>query len=62
MKKRRIIIDEMVTRKLREYYDSNYDFKSYVDRYCVQNHISLEVALTHKMIKEAALYYKERTN
>lgn len=53
---------EMITRKLIEYYDSNYDFKSYVDRYCVQNHISIDVALTHKMIKEAALYYRERTN
>lgn len=55
-------MSEMVTRKLREYYDSNYDFKSYVDRYCTKHHISLDVALTHKEIKEVALYYKERTN
>jgi hypothetical protein len=52
---------EMVTQKLREYYDSNYDFKSYVDSYCIKHHISLDVALTHKEVKEAALYYKEVT-
>ena len=39
-------------------YNENQLFKEYVDKYCTQNNITLEVAFTHALIKEMAIFYK----
>ena len=33
-------------------YRDNLEFKEYVDKYCNQNKISVEEALTHKVVQE----------
>lgn len=47
---------------MKEFYNTNEDFKIYVDKYRSDRGISLEEALTHKLVKEVYLYYKERVN
>jgi hypothetical protein len=39
------------------FYNSNADFKLYVDRYCNTHRVSVEEALKHKIVKEIAVYY-----
>lgn len=36
------------------------DFKEYVDKYSAKHKISVNEALTHKMVQEVAKMYKER--
>lgn len=43
-------------------YNKNTDFKHYVDGYCKTHGISVEVALTHKLVRTAEQYYKSKTN
>ena len=45
---------------MQEFYDNNKDFREYVDAYCKQYKIDVSEALTHKIVKETYLYYKER--
>lgn len=40
--------------ELRNLYNTNRDFKDYVDRYKTQNKINLSEALKHKMVNYAA--------
>lgn len=36
------------------------DFKEYVDKYSTKHKISVNEALTHKLVQEVAKMYKER--
>ena len=42
---------------MRELYDTNPDFKAYVDKYCIKHNITVDQALEHYLIKDAAEYY-----
>ena len=44
---------------MREYYNSNPDFREYVDRYARDNKLTTAEALSHEMVKQVFLYYKE---
>ena len=44
---------------MREFYDRNADFKTYVDRYCKQYGLTVEEALEHEIVKQVAVQYKE---
>lgn len=44
----------------RQMYDSNTDFKAYVDKYVKQNHVPLDVALSHKMVQNYGEYLTAR--
>lgn len=39
-------------------YETNQDFKEYVDRYCMKHKITVEEALTHELVKEVGLMYE----
>ena len=41
-------------------YNDNADFKRYVDRYCTKHRITVDVALSHRLIKEVAIFYGGR--
>lgn len=45
---------------MKEFYNNNADFKAYVDAYCKQYKIDVSEALTHAIVREVYLYYKER--
>lgn len=38
------------------------DFKEYVNKYSAKHKISVNEALTHKMVQEVAKMYKEKMN
>lgn len=40
-------------------YDTNADFKLYVDRYCQTYKLDKETALQHELVRLTAEYYKE---
>lgn len=40
-------------------YESNEEFKRYVDKYCLQHMLTIDVALEHALILEVAKYYAE---
>jgi hypothetical protein len=42
-----------------EFYNTNLDFRQYVEKYCVEHKCTVEEALTHAMVKSAENYYKE---
>jgi hypothetical protein len=44
---------------LKEMYETNADFRRYVDRYARHNGISTEEALEHAMVKNYADYLEE---
>ena len=44
------------------FYNSNKDFKTYVDKYCKKHGISVETALTHRLIKEVAEQYGKKVD
>ena len=50
----------MTYAELKQYYNENPDFKRYVDEFCKARGISLEVALTLKMVENVALHYQGR--
>ncbi len=41
-----------------EFYESNPDFKEYVDRYARTRGVSVAEALEHEIVKEVYKYYK----
>ena len=45
---------------MNDFYDSNADFKSYVDRYCKQYGLSVDEALEHELVKQVAAQYREK--
>lgn len=44
---------------MKDLYNSDPDFKSYVDKYCRSYKIPVDEALSHELVKQVALYYKE---
>ena len=44
---------------MKEFYKENAAFKQYVDKYCKKHRISVNEALTHEIIKQVYLQYKE---
>lgn len=45
----------------RQLYDTNNDFKAYVDKYCVaHSNISFTTALQHKLVQEAGDMYSQK--
>lgn len=49
-------MDDINTEKL---YDTNKDFRNYVEKYIFKHHVTLEEALKHIAVLEYALYLKE---
>lgn len=45
---------------MRELYNSNADFKRYVDRYCKTYGLTVEEALEHELVKQVAAQYREK--
>ena len=44
---------------MKEFYDSNEDFRNYVDRYCRTYRLSVEEALEHKLVQDVGRHYQE---
>lgn len=44
---------------MKEFYNSNADFKNYVDKYCKKHKCSIEEAMKHKLIEAVYEQYKE---
>lgn len=45
---------------MNELYNTNADFKAYVDKYMRKEEIDLETALTHGIVRNYAEYLKDR--
>lgn len=45
---------------MRKFYNSNKDFKDYVDKYCRTYGLTVDEALTHALVKEVKDYYEKR--
>lgn len=43
-----------------EFYNSNADFKRYVDRYCKQYGLTVDDAMEHELVKQVAAQYREK--
>ena len=43
-----------------EFYNTNQDFKEYVDRYSIKHKVTVEEALNHALVQEVEKMYKER--
>ena len=41
---------------LKQLYDTNKDFKTYVDKYCLMHSLDIEIAFTHMLVKDYAEY------
>ena len=44
---------------MKEFYDTNMDFKNYVDSYCKKHKCTVEDALKHKIVEAVYEQYKE---
>ena len=44
---------------LKDLYNDDPDFKAYVDNYCRSYNLQVDEALSHELIRQVALYYKE---
>ena len=44
---------------MKEFYNSNADFKTYIDKYCKKHKCTVEEALKHKIIEGVYEQYKE---
>ena len=44
---------------MRKFYNTNADFKRYVDRYCKQYGLTVDEALEHELVKSVAVQYRE---
>ena len=45
---------------MKEFYNSNADFKDYVDKYCKKHGYTVEETLEHALVKDVYEYYKKR--
>jgi len=43
---------------MKEFYESNTDFRRYTDRYAAEFNLTTEQALTHSVVRNAAEYYE----
>ena len=46
---------------MKEFYNTNTDFKNYIDKYCKKHKCTVEEALQHKLVKEVYEQYKENS-
>lgn len=44
---------------MKELYENNENFKRYVDKYCRTYRVTVEVALTHRLVKDVGSHYQE---
>lgn len=44
---------------MKEYYNTNSDFKRYVDRHCKQYECTVDEALTHEIVRQVYIFYTE---
>ena len=44
---------------MKDFYNSNTDFKEYVERYCKKHKCTVEEALKHKVVEDVCEHYKE---
>lgn len=53
-------MNESGKERIVKYYEENEDFRDYVDKYSINNKITVEEALTHKIVKEVySLYWAD---
>ena len=45
---------------MKELYESNLDFKRYVDKYCESYGITVEEALEHELVKQVGQCYNDQ--
>ena len=45
---------------MRDFYNSNSDFRDYVEKYRRKHELSVDEALQHAQVREAAKYYREK--
>lgn len=45
---------------MKQFYNSNSDFREYVDRFCKTYDLSVDEALQHASVREAEMYYREK--
>lgn len=45
--------------EIKEFYETNQNFKFYVDRYCNQYRLSVDEALRHELVRQVYLMYVE---
>lgn len=45
---------------MRDFYNSNSDFRGYVDRFCKTYDLSVDEALQYASVREAEKYYREK--
>lgn len=45
---------------MKNFYESNSDFRDYVDRFCKTYEVSVDEALQHASVREAEKYYREK--
>lgn len=45
---------------MKQFYEENESFKTFVDAYATKHHIPVGVALTHKVVVTTAYYYGYR--
>lgn len=50
----------MNKKELEMLYETNDEFKAYVDKYCWNKNLTLNQALMHKVVQAAADYYKTK--
>ena len=58
---KQVIVMEITFDKLQSLYHSNKEFQTYVDRYCTNRKIALEVALNHSLVMSVAEQYLRNT-
>ena len=46
---------------MKDFYNSNTDFKEYVERYCKKHKCTVEEALKHKIVEDVYEQYKENS-
>ena len=51
--KRGLIMD------LIDFYETNADFREYLDKYCTKHNLTIAEACTHLIVRITAKYYKE---
>lgn len=47
-------------RRMQEFYESNRDFRDYVEKFRKDHNLTVEEALEHASVREAAKYYREK--
>lgn len=46
---------------MKQFYDTNIDFRNYVNKYCNKHKLTVDEALTHSLVRAAYMYYREES-